>query len=193
VSGRIVPFRRAVAPAAPAAPPTPVRGTEQQFRELVLPHLGAAWSLARYLSGDAAAAEDIVQEAMLKAHRALGSFRGESARAWVLAIVRNAAFDWRRRHRGWSLSDGDEALAEIADSAPTPEHAAIARGEADALRGAIAGLPEPFRETLVLRELDELSYNEIAAVTGAPVGTVMSRLARARRMLAKALGLEGAR
>ena len=152
------------------------------------PHLDSAYGLARYLCRDAAAAEDIAQDALLKAFAGFDGYRGGSPRAWLLAIVRNAFIVWGRRSRAWrgpgvQHLDIDDA-AEIADSdMATPEAALIARGDAAALRGAIEALAEPFRETLVLRDIEGLSYQQIAEVTGAPVGTVMSRLSRARRVL----------
>ena len=167
--------------AAPDAAPAPADA--ERFRRLVLPHLDGAYGFARFLTRDAALAEDVVQEAFLRAWRGFGGFRGEDARAWLYAIVRNCVFSAPRPPPGAEL-DG-EALADEAD---TPEDALVRASEIDAVRGAVAALPEPFRETLVLREMEELSYREVAAVTGAPIGTVMSRLARARRMLAAALG-----
>jgi len=201
MSGRVLPFRRAsppgpvpraaVAPAEPVAAPS---GPEQaqRFRSLVMPHLDAAYSLARYLARDAHAAEDIAQEALLKAYRKIETLRAQDAKPWLMAIVRNAYFDWRRQQAGDAISGAatEAALEETADLAHvSAEDALIARGDVAALRGAIAALPEPFREALVLRDLEELSYRQIAEVTGAPMGTVMSRLARARGMLAERLGL----
>jgi RNA polymerase sigma-70 factor (ECF subfamily) len=149
----------------------------------VLPHLDGAYSFARFLTRDASMAEDVVQEAFLRAFRGFGGFRGEDARAWLFAIVRNCVFSSGRGPRTTDIES-----EQLADEADTPEDALVRASEIQAVRGAIAALPEPFRETLVLRELEELSYRDVAAVTGAPIGTVMSRLARARRMLAAALG-----
>lgn len=169
----------------------------RRFRELVLPHMDAAYNYARYLARDATAAEDLVQDAFLKAFRAFGRFRGESAKAWLLAIVRNGFLTRaaaERVARTGVVAVGDlspeqaEALAQAPDlDADTPERALIRRRDAALVRETIAALPEPFRETLVLREMEELSYKEIAALTGTPIGTVMSRLARARAMLADLL------
>ncbi|MBV9995440.1 MAG: sigma-70 family RNA polymerase sigma factor [Caulobacteraceae bacterium] len=158
---------------------------------LVLPHLDAAYSLARYLARDADAAEDIAQEAFLRAFRAFDGLRGEP-KPWLLAIVRNAYFDWRRKRRGWdTIAAEDEGAIERAVDADgeTAEARLIRRSEAEALRAAIETIPEPFREALVLRDLEELSYREVAEITCAPMGTVMSRLARARRMLGARLGV----
>ena len=171
-------------------------GPELRFRELMLPHLDAAYSLARYLTNDAGMAEDVVQEAFLRAFRSFDSYRGGPPRAWLFAILRNC---WRdrvteqiRRERV-VVSDAtlSEAQAEVVAAIPaegdTPEESLARAREIDTVREVIAGLPEPFRETLVLREMEEMSYREIAAMTGVPIGTVMSRLARAREMLAKLL------
>lgn len=160
----------------------------KRFRGLMAPHLDSAYGLARYLCRDATSAEDIAQDALLKAFAGFDGFRGGSPRAWLLAIVRNAYIDWGRRSRAWR-GPGEQHLgmdeaAEIADpDMPTPEAALIARGDAVALRGAIEALAEPYRETLVLRDIEGLNYQQIAEITGAPVGTVMSRLSRARRAL----------
>jgi RNA polymerase sigma-70 factor (ECF subfamily) len=175
------------AASVPSPSPTPSR-----FRELILPHLDSAYSLARHLCRDDAGAEDIAQDALLKAYRGFDGYRGGDARAWLLAIVRNAYFDWARRRRSWeamTVADPD-AAAEVADDRSAgAEQGMIQRGDALALRAAVEALPEPFREALVLRELEELPYKTIAEITGAPMGTVMSRLARARQMLARAMGL----
>ena len=169
----------------------------QTFRELVLPHLDAAYNLARYLARDATAAEDIVQEAFLRAFRAFGTYRGGPPKAWLFAIVRNCFLTWAATQKSGgavlveeaALSERDSiALAQAADpDQDTPEQALLRRRDAEVVRAVIENLPEPFRETLVLREMDELSYKEISALMGAPIGTVMSRLARARQMLADVL------
>ena len=210
MSGRLLLFRSRQAGAGPSRPapagpgrspprvpagaaaPLPRPSEAPRFRELIGPHIDAAYSLARYLARDPAAAEDIAQEALLKAFRNLGSLRGEP-KPWLLAIVRNAYFDWRRASPGPTLS-GPAAEVVFAET-PDPAHESaetrlIRQGDVAALRAAIDAVPEPFREALVLREMDELSYRDIAEVTGAPIGTVMSRLARARRMLAERLGVK---
>lgn len=171
------------------------------FHELMLPHLDAAYNLARYLAREPDAADDIVQEAFLKGYRAFDGYRGGDARAWILAITRNCFFDWAKarkfdsdrtgaRIKGTAL-DGEEgeggAAIEFYDpDQETPEKAAISRDETQKVRKVIETLPTHFREALVLRELEELSYQEIAAITATPIGTVMSRLARARHMFAEA-------
>jgi RNA polymerase sigma-70 factor (ECF subfamily) len=152
------------------------------------PHFASAYSLARFLCGDRTTAEDLAQEALLKAFAAFESYRGGSPRAWLLAIVRHAFVDWTRRNRAWRGAlthdlDPDQ-LARLPDEgAPDPEAALVARGDAAALRAAIDALAEPFREAVVMRDLEGLSYRQIAEATGAPIGTVMSRLARGRRDL----------
>ena len=157
---------------------------QQRFEALALPHMDAAYNLARWLSRSPSDADDIVQEAMLRAFRAFDGFRGESVRPWLLAIVRNC---WRsnagdvRRRAQTALPDEDGPALVSQD--PDPEAAALSAGEGRRLAAAIARLPPDFREVLILREMEDLSYREIAEATGAPIGTVMSRLARARALL----------
>jgi RNA polymerase sigma factor (sigma-70 family) len=168
-----------------------------RFADVVLPHLGDAFALARWLTGDRADAEDVVQDACLRAFRGIGGFAGGNARAWVLTIVRHTAFTWLGKNRPAALvvTDDLEAVERaqqphgpVAREVATPETALLAKADAARLEVAITALPTPFKETLVLRELQGLDYREIAEVTGVPVGTVMSRLARARRRLAAELG-----
>jgi RNA polymerase sigma-70 factor (ECF subfamily) len=194
--------REAIAPDAPARPAQQggrVSGDDKsRFAEVVLPHLGDAFALARWLTGSRADAEDVVQDASLRAFRAIHGFAGGNARAWVLTIVRHTAFSWLGKNRPAALvvTDDLEAVERAQHEggavpdreSETPETALIAKTDAARLEAAIAALPAPFRETLVLRELQGLDYREIAEVTGVPVGTVMSRLARARRRLAAELG-----
>jgi RNA polymerase sigma-70 factor (ECF subfamily) len=174
-----------------------VRGDDEsaRFASLVLPHLGEAYSLARWLTRNRADAEDVVQDACLRAFRAVGSFAGGSARAWTLTIVRHSAYAWLRKNRPAALVAVEDLEAvESAQASPgdpdaaTPETELIAKTEAAHLEAAISALPAPFRETLVLRDVQGLDYREIAEVTGVPIGTVMSRLARARRRLIATLG-----
>jgi RNA polymerase sigma factor (sigma-70 family) len=177
-------------PAAAHAPRDP-REVER-FRLLLLPHLDAAYAFARFLCRDAAVAEDLVQEAYLKAYRGFSGYRGGDPKAWLFAILRSSFLSWTRAQRAWSqAADADEVEA-VVDPGNTPEEALARAGDLDALRRAVEALPDPFRETLVLRELQEMSYRQIADITGTPVGTVMSRLARARSLLAAALSGEGA-
>jgi RNA polymerase sigma-70 factor (ECF subfamily) len=168
----------------------------QQFHSLILPHLDGAYSLARYLTRDPVLSDDIVQDAMVRAFRAFGQFRGESPRAWLFAIVRNCCHTAQSGVRGamalviHESSLSEEAAAQLGDHpdpGPTPEDQVMRKAEADRVRSAIEAIPEPFREAIVLRELEDLSYAEVAEVTGVPIGTVMSRLARGRAMLAKEL------
>jgi RNA polymerase sigma factor (sigma-70 family) len=172
---------------------------QARFRAVVLPHLPDCYALARWLTGDRADAEDVVQEACLRAFRAIATFGGDHARAWTLTIVRHTAYSWLRKNRSATLVvvDDLEAVerarfgsASADDGVATPEAALIAKADAARLERAIADLPIPFRETLVLRDVQGLDYREIAEVTGVPIGTVMSRLARARRRLIAAMGTE---
>jgi len=163
--------------------------SNEHFAAVVMPHLDDAYALARWLTGNSADAEDIVQEACVRALRGLDRYSGGNARAWLLAITRNTAFTWMARNRPKALlvTEDIEALAP-ADDAATPEEALIEKADAAAIEHAIGALPPPFKETLVLRDINELSYREIAEITNVPVGTVMSRLARARGLLMAALG-----
>lgn len=155
-----------------------------EFNDLILPHLDAAYNLARFLARDPTAADDIVQEAFLRAFRSFAGYRGGDPKSWLLAIVRNCSFSWMKAHR----AEAAPAESEAEPAASEPQEAQLLRAaEIEALRSAIEELAEPFRETLVLRELEELSYKQIAEITGVPVGTVMSRLARARQMLSREL------
>jgi RNA polymerase sigma factor (sigma-70 family) len=161
-----------------------------RFRSVVMPHLDAAYNLARWLTRNDADAEDIVQEACLRAFRAIRTFADGSARAWFLIIVRHTTYSWLGKNRSAALVITDDleafehAGAVSSDSeVKTPESELIAAADASRLRAAIRHLPPPFRETLILRDLQELDYKEIATITEAPIGTVMSRLARARQRL----------
>jgi RNA polymerase sigma-70 factor (ECF subfamily) len=156
-----------------------------RFEGEVLPHLDAAYNLARWLTRNPQDAEDVVQDACVRALRYVESLRSGEARAWFLTIVRNAFYDWVSRNRpGEVLSDSEDALDGAVDfAAVDPEQNAVRRSDARVLADALAALPLQFREAIVLRELEELSYREIASVVGVPVGTIMSRLARGRAML----------
>jgi len=156
------------------------------LEQAILGHLDAAHNLARWLVRDATAAEDVVQEAMLRAIRYREGWRGGDGRAWLLRIVRNAAHDWLAAHRRAAevpLPDTDAAGPALADPADDPETMLAAAEARHGLEAALLALPAELRECLVLRELEEMSYRDIARVTGAPIGTVMSRLWRARRAL----------
>ena len=158
------------------------------FERIVLPHLDDAYTLARYLLRDEHDAQDAVQDAVLRAIRHFEGYRDGDARAWLLAIVRNCCLTWQRRNRAGRHESADE-LANVSDARET-DALAIQRSERARLERAVAGLPTEFREVIVLREVQDLSYREISDVVGVPIGTVMSRLARARKRLAGALGID---
>ena len=154
------------------------------FRRLVLVHLDAGYNLARWLAHDVHDAEDVVQDACLRAMKYIGTVQGADGRAWFLTIVRHAFYDWLARNRpAWLLRDDESTLDGLADSADGPEQALLRKIERLALAEAVAALPMVFREVIVLRELEDLSYKDIARITDVPIGTVMSRLSRARRLL----------
>ncbi len=168
------------------------KSLNERFAAVVLPHLDDAYALARWLCGNGADAEDIVQEACLRALKGIEQYAGGNARAWLLSITRNTAFTWLARNRPKALQPAGDFEAEaLSDHAATPEEALIEKSEARALEAAIAALPPPYKETFLLRDVSALSYREIGELTGAPVGTVMSRLARARRHLITVLGKAG--
>jgi RNA polymerase sigma-70 factor (ECF subfamily) len=158
---------------------------DRRFEELVLPHLNAAYNLARWLARDANDADDVVQDACVRALKYIGSLHGSDARAWFLTIVRHAFYDWLGRNRPSEIveDDGTALDAAIDHAAVDPEQSASRNDQTQALVDAVAALPLQYREVLVLRELEDLSYKEIARVADIPIGTVMSRLARARAML----------
>jgi len=176
--------------ATPTAPSTLARA---RFSQLVLPRLDEGYRLAHWLTGNPTDAEDVMQEACLRAYRGIEGFAEGNARAWFLTIVRNTGYSWLQRHRPRAVIFAEDLAAEarsaletggVLTPAPeTPEAALIARDDAGQLARAFDALPVAFRETLVLREYHGLSYREIAEVTGVPIGTVMSRLGRARQHL----------
>jgi RNA polymerase sigma-70 factor (ECF subfamily) len=172
----------------------------RRFELAALPHLGAAYNLARWLLRDASQAEDAVQDAFLNAFRCFDELRAETARPWLLAIVRNACFDSMRRDRHVAdrvefdeMRDSD-VLAIGAVTVASADPAAIweQRQCSERVDAAIKALPPLFREVIVLRELEEMTYQDVARVVGVPIGTVMSRLSRARALLRKALAAETA-
>ena len=169
---------------------------EQQigrFEQLVLPHLDDAYTLARYLLRDEHDAQDAVQDAVLRALRHFEGFRQGDARAWLLTIVRNCCYSWHKAHR-WdrsTVSFSEDAAKEVTDPHAADE-LANQTSERERIQAAVDALPDELKEVIVLRELNELSYREISDVVGAPIGTVMSRLSRARDRLAAALD-EGSR
>jgi len=164
-----------------------------------MPHLDAAYNLARWLSRSNPDAEDIVQEAMLRAYRFFGGYRGDTARAWLLAIVRNTCFTWMKDRRDSISSvpleedtDGaGEAALDAGSNDANPEVLLARLEDTRLLDGALENLPIEYREVLVLRELEDLSYREIAQIANIPIGTVMSRLSRARKLLSKRLAASG--
>lgn len=167
-------------------------GTDMGFETEVMRHLDAAHNLARWLARNPQDAEDVVQEALLRAFRFYAGFRGGDAKVWLLAIVRNTFYTLRSRTPGAGrLDEFDETLhGGHGDERDDPQAALLRAADVAALRAALTRLPPEFREVLVLRELEECSYKEIAAVTQLKPGTVMSRLARARERLARELDAE---
>jgi RNA polymerase sigma-70 factor, ECF subfamily len=163
----------------------------RRFERLALPHLDAAYNLARWLTRNDHDAEDVVQEAMMRAMRYMGSCRGDDAKAWLLQIVRNSCFTWLKENRPAErlfLDEDGEAFNEIAAPAADEPHAVAARNaERRQINDAIASLPTAYRDVLVLREIEDLSYSDIGRIADIPVGTVMSRLARARGLLRQML------
>jgi RNA polymerase sigma-70 factor (ECF subfamily) len=157
------------------------------FHTRIMPLLDSAYSFARFLSRDPDAAHDIVQDAFLRAYRSFGGYRGGNARAWLFTIVRNcylASLQNRRRTSrlvGDACDEEGSGAFDVRSQEDTPEEALLRRSEAEAVQSVIATLPRRLREILILREIEDLSYSQIAEVTSLPIGTVMSRLSRARR------------
>jgi RNA polymerase sigma-70 factor (ECF subfamily) len=169
-------------------------GRRARFEAVVLPHLDAAYNLARWLTRDDGNAEDVVQTACLRALRFFDGFQGGSPRSWLLTIVRNTFYSSLARQREQDLGTPfDEELHSVEQAAGDPEAELLRHADAELLRQGLAALPAPFREVMVLREIEGLPYKEIAAIAGIPIGTVMSRLARARRHLQAWLIDSGAR
>ena len=166
----------------------------ERFEQLVLPHLDAAYNLARWLIGNPADAEDVVQEAFLRALRFFGGFRGGDSRAWLLKIVRNTSYSWVRKNRPAQLADEfDETIHSGETASENAELKLLSRAESERVKRALEELPLAFREILVLREIEGLSYKEISDVTGVAMGTVMSSLSRARQRLRDQLGAASGR
>ena len=162
------------------------REDQVRFEQLVLPHVDAAFNLARWLLRRREDAEDVAQEAMLRAWRFFLGFHGGDARAWLLQIVRNSCYTWLEKNRPMELSVQFNEELHL-DGCATPETIAIAGDERECLTRALETLPPRFREVIILRELEGYSYKEIAAIASIPIGTVMSSLSRARRHLCFAL------
>jgi len=158
------------------------------FEQAVLPHLDAAYNLARWLTRNERDAEDVVQESYLRAFRFFAGFRGGDARAWLMRIVRNTCYTWLHANRPLQeATEFDENLCSPHSRNPNPEEAALRNDRGAVVRKALETLPANFREVLILRELEGLSYKEIAEITGMPAGTVMSSLSRARDRLRQVL------
>jgi RNA polymerase sigma factor (sigma-70 family) len=163
-----------------------------RFEELALPHMEAAYNLARWLTGNDHDAEDVVQESYLRALKFFAGFRGENGRPWLLTIVRNTCYTWLRRNRMNEISTDLEEEVQLVDtSSVSPEAMLLSAARTESVQRALEDLPAEFREIVILRELEGLSYKEIAEIAAIPVGTVMSRLARARARLQKLLSEPG--
>ena len=165
--------------------PKPDAGTVDRFRTVMLPHLDAAYGYARWLTRDPVQAQDVAQEAMLRALRYFHAFRGEDAKPWLLRIVRNTWLDLSGRHAAEKVPI--EAIEDHAGDALDPEQSLLVGDRRRQIAAALAALPAEAREVLILREIEDLSYKRIAMVLDLPIGTVMSRLARAREKLAAGL------
>jgi RNA polymerase sigma factor (sigma-70 family) len=163
--------------------------TLARFNQNIVPQLDAAYNFARFLSRDPDAAQDIVQEAFLRAYRSFAGYRGGDTRAWIFTIVRNCYHTWLMEQRRKSRlevdhhdeGDSEELVFNVSSDEDTPEAMLVRKAEAQTVRFVLNAMPRPLREILVLRELEELSYRQISDITDLPIGTVMSRLARARR------------
>jgi RNA polymerase sigma factor (sigma-70 family) len=161
----------------------------ERFEQALLPHLDAAYNLARWLTRDDHDAEDLVQAAYLRALKFFGGFRGANSRAWLLTIVRNTCYTWIEEKRGRGPETAfDEDIHGVETGTMDPEKAVLRQEDEQSVRRAVEELPVELREVVVLRELQGLSYKEISAIAGIPMGTVMSRLARARERLRERLG-----
>jgi RNA polymerase sigma factor (sigma-70 family) len=159
-----------------------------RFEQIILPHLDDAYNLARWLTRQEQDADDVVQEAMLRAYQFFDSFQGSCSRPWLLSIVRNTCYTWLQRNKAREpKASFDEEIHSGARTSVSPTTHSLALEERGLLRQAIEQLPQEFREAIVLRELEGLSYKEIAEISGIPLGTVMSRLARGRDQLQQCL------
>jgi RNA polymerase sigma-70 factor (ECF subfamily) len=160
----------------------------RRFEEQISPNLKSAYNLARWLTRSHEDAEDVVQEAFLRAFSAFESFRGEDAKPWLLAIVRNTSMTWLKRNRNAGTTiDFEEALEDPSERSPDPEETLLIACDRDQVRQALEQLPSEFRGAVILREMEGLSYKEISATIGVPLGTVMSRLSRGRDWLKRIL------
>jgi len=160
-----------------------------RFEETIMPHLDAAYNLARWLTRNEHDAQDVVQDAFLRAFKYFGGFHGGNSRSWLLSIVRNTAYTWLQKNRKQELATVfDEEIHDIEDTASNPEVLLLNNSDQQEIRRAVEQLPVEFREVMILRELEGMSYKEIAEMADVPIGTVMSRLARARKQLQQSLG-----
>ena len=161
---------------------------QARFEQAMMPHLDAAFNLARWLTRNEHDAQDVVQDAFLRAFKFFGGFHGGNARSWLLSIVRNTAYTWLQKNRKHELATVfDEKQHDIEDPAANPEVLLLKNADRNEIMKAVEELPAEFREVLILRELEGMSYKEIAEVADVPIGTVMSRLARARTQLQQSL------
>jgi RNA polymerase sigma factor (sigma-70 family) len=159
-----------------------------RFEEQVSPHLKSAYNLARWLTRNHEDAEDVVQEAFLRAFSAVENLRGEDAKPWLLTIVRNTSLTWMKRNRNAAATIGlEEQVEDPSEPSPDPEETLLISCDREQVRKALEQLPSDFREAIVLRELEGFSYKEIATTVGVPLGTVMSRLSRGREWLRRLL------
>jgi RNA polymerase sigma factor (sigma-70 family) len=163
------------------------------FDAAVLPHLNAAYNLARWLTRDDQDAQDVVQEACLRAFKYWKSFSGRDCRSWLLAIVRNTYYSWLRQRSVQPELTDDGEIDDVDDAVRNPENVLLQNADRQLLKAALEDLPAEFREAIVLREMEGLSYKEIADIASVPIGTIMSRLARARKRLQIYLTNAGAR
>jgi RNA polymerase sigma-70 factor (ECF subfamily) len=159
-----------------------------RFEQAILPHLDAAYNLARWLTRNEHDAQDMVQEASLRAFKFFDGFRGGDARAWLLTTVRNTCYTWMQQNRrGQAMTPFDEGIHTVDEDSLNPSSLVLKNADMEMLQRSLEQLPDEFREVIVLRDLEELSYKQIAEVTDVPLGTVMSRLARARARLKQIL------
>ena len=161
----------------------------ERFEQAILPHLDAAYNLARWLTRNEQDAQDMVQEASLRAFKFFDGYRGGDARAWLLTTVRNTCYTWlQQNRRGQAMTPFDEGIHSVDEDSLNPSSLVLKNADMEMLQQSLEQLPDEFREVIVLRDLEELSYKQIAEVTNVPLGTVMSRLARARKAMRQLLG-----
>ena len=162
---------------------------QARFEETIMPHLDAGYNLARWLTRNEHDAQDVAQDAFLRAFKFFGGFHGGNSRSWLLSIVRNTAYTWLQKNRRQEVATVfDEEVHDIEDTSSSPEALLLKNSDRQEIMRALEELPVEFREVMVLRELEGMSYKEIAEMAEVPIGTVMSRLARARKQLQQALG-----